>query len=181
METLTPTAKVILGVLWMRPRSGYEIKAMVDRSTRFFWAASYGQIYPELKQLAEAGLVAGSEEPTGGRRRTVYQLTPAGEEELRSWLSTPPETLEMRHEGMLKVFFSDALPPAERAARLRDMRDQHSHKAELLRAVEEGVEDRDSSAYTILRFGIEFNAWAAAWCDRAATDLAAPAGAGGRG
>ena len=32
--------------------SGYEIKALVDKSTRFFWAASYGQIYPELQRLA---------------------------------------------------------------------------------------------------------------------------------
>ena len=41
------------------PRSGYEIKAAVDDTTRFFWAASYGQIYPELKRLSEAGLVEG--------------------------------------------------------------------------------------------------------------------------
>ena len=27
-----------------------EIKQLVDKATRFFWAASYGQIYPLLKQ-----------------------------------------------------------------------------------------------------------------------------------
>ena len=40
-------------------RTGYEIKSIVDRSTRFFWAASYGQIYPELRRLEAAGLVKG--------------------------------------------------------------------------------------------------------------------------
>jgi PadR family transcriptional regulator AphA len=171
---LSPTAKVILGMLWMQPRSGYEIKAAVERSTRFFWAASYGQIYPELRQLAEAGLVEGSEEPTGGRQRTVYRLTDEGRQALLSWLEEPPAVLEMRHEGMLKVFFADALPVAERAARLRDMRDQHRNKLEQLRTVEEGIplEKRDTSAYTILRFGIEFNEWCADWCERAAEQLA---------
>ena len=72
MEVLSPTAYVILGLIRKEPRSGYEIKAVVDTSTRFFWAASYGQIYPELKRLAEAGLVVGVDSPTGGRRRTVY-------------------------------------------------------------------------------------------------------------
>ena len=38
------TAYVILGMLSWRPMSGYEIKSLVDKSTRFFWAASYGQI-----------------------------------------------------------------------------------------------------------------------------------------
>ena len=55
---LSATAKVILGLLAMRPRSGYEIKTFVDRSTRYFWPAIYGQIYPELRRLAEAGLVS---------------------------------------------------------------------------------------------------------------------------
>ena len=48
---------------------------MVDSSTRFFWAASYGQIYPELRRLEQAGLVEGRSEPHGGRGRTVYELT----------------------------------------------------------------------------------------------------------
>ena len=40
MEQLSPTAYVILGMVRKEPRSGYEIKALVDNSTRFFWAAS---------------------------------------------------------------------------------------------------------------------------------------------
>ena len=72
---LSPTAYVILGMLNLAPRSGYEIKALVDESTRFFWAASYGQIYPELKRLEEAGLIEGTSSPQGGRKRTIYELT----------------------------------------------------------------------------------------------------------
>ncbi len=49
----------ILGLLARRPRSGYEIKANVDTTIRHFWAASYGQIYPELRRLEAAGWIAG--------------------------------------------------------------------------------------------------------------------------
>jgi hypothetical protein len=63
--SLSGTAVVILGLLDLRPRSGYEIKRTVDRSTRYFWSASYGQIYPELRRLAKAGLIAGEDAPTG--------------------------------------------------------------------------------------------------------------------
>ena len=52
---LSKTAYVILGMLRLGKRTGYEIKSRVDVSTRFFWAASYGQIYPELKRLEDAG------------------------------------------------------------------------------------------------------------------------------
>jgi DNA-binding PadR family transcriptional regulator len=173
---LTPTAKVILGLLALGPKSGYEIKVFVDKSTRFFWAASYGQIYPELRSLEEAGLVEGEDAPTGGRKRTVYRLTAEGEEALQAWLGRPPEVLEMRHEGMLKVFFGDALPPEQRVRQLQDMRDQHLAKLAALRAVEATAQHPESSTYRILQFGIEFNEWVADWCERAAHELAdAPA------
>src|ERR1041384_5966908 len=51
------------------PKSGYEIKAQADISTRFFWAISYGQIYPELKRLEQAGVLVGAEDTARGRRR----------------------------------------------------------------------------------------------------------------
>src|SRR5215475_176957 len=119
---LSPTAYVILGMVSTEARSGYEIKALVDGSVGFFWAASYGQIYPELKRLSEAGLVEGIDAPRGDRKRTVYAIPADGEAELKDWLRRPPETAEMREEGLLKLFFSGVLKPAEAVETLRAMR-----------------------------------------------------------
>ena len=107
---LSPTAYVILGFLSWGPMSGYDIKALVDESTRFFWAASYGQIYPELRRLAEAGLIEGAERPQGGRQRTVYTLTAEGSACCSEWLADEPEAFELRDEGLLKLFFASAAP-----------------------------------------------------------------------
>jgi DNA-binding PadR family transcriptional regulator len=79
---LTHTSYVILGLLYERPGSGYDIKQTADHSTRHFWAISFGQIYPELKRLTEEGLVEVEESPTGSRQRNVYRITDAGREAL---------------------------------------------------------------------------------------------------
>jgi DNA-binding PadR family transcriptional regulator len=172
MEQLSATAYVILGFVRNEPRSGYEIKALVDNSTRFFWAASYGQIYPELKRLSEAGLIVGSDTPTGGRRRTVYEITADGEEELRAWLRQVPETFEMRDEGLLKLFFADALPREEAVEILRAMRAQRLAVNARLRAIEQMKGEMDDPfPMTVLRGGLEFTEWFADWCERMEAQL----------
>jgi DNA-binding PadR family transcriptional regulator len=169
MKELSPTAYVILGFIRKEPKSGYEIKALVDNSTRFFWAASYGQIYPELKRLSEIGLIVGSDSPTGGRKRTVYEITADGEEELRSWLRQRPETFEMRDEGLLKLFFADALPREEALAILREMRATRLAINERLQAIKDlklKGEVEDPFPLIVLEGGLEFTQWFAEWCER---------------
>lgn len=163
---LSPTAYVILGMLHKGPKSGYEIKALVDKSTRFFWAASYGQIYPQLRRLAEAGLVEGADAPRDGRRRTVYKLTPAGRKELRAWLREPPTTFETRDEGLLKLFFAGALPPTDAVNTLRAMRDQRLAVVERLREIEPKAIAGGGFPLIVLRGGIEYNEFVAGWCER---------------
>ena len=163
---LSPTAHVILGMLRTSPKSGYEIKALVDESTRFFWAASYSQIYPELRDLAKAGLVEGTAAPRDGRRRTVYAITAAGRKELRAWLREPPATLELRDEGLLKLFFAGALPAEEALSTLRAMREHRLTQAERLREIEPKAVAAGGFPLMVLRGGIEYNEFFAGWCER---------------
>ncbi|MGE0067643.1 MAG: PadR family transcriptional regulator [Solirubrobacterales bacterium] len=176
MESLSATAYVILGLVRTEARSGYEIKSIVDGTTRFFWAASYGQIYPELKRLSEAGLVVGVDSPTGGRRRTVYEITADGEEELIEWLRQPPVTFEMREEGLLKLFFADALPREEVPAILREMREHRLEANRKLRAMESMAAAKDDPfPLMVLRGGLEFTEWFADWCERMEAQVRAAA------
>jgi PadR family transcriptional regulator, regulatory protein AphA len=179
---MSATAYVILGMVSREPRSGYEIKAAVDNSTRFFWTASYGQIYPQLKKLSEAGLVEGVDASQGDRKRTRYAITREGEAELRNWLRKPPEAAEMREEGLLKLFFSGALEREEAVETLRAMRRRRLELSERLSAMEpEKMEDvKDPFPLIVLRAGIEFNDWFAEWCERMETQLLEPAKQKGR-
>jgi PadR family transcriptional regulator, regulatory protein AphA len=168
------TGYVILGMLRSQPRSGYEIKQVVDNSTRFFWAASYGQIYPELRKLTEAGLVEGESQPTGGRRRTVYRLTDAGREELRRWLHRPPDRLELRDEGLLKLFFAAAAEPGRAVEIIDAKRRLVEEKLAELRAIEpyaSAAASSDPFPYLVLRYGLESSEWVLDWCERARAEL----------
>jgi PadR family transcriptional regulator AphA len=171
---LTKTSYVILGMLKLGRRTGYEIKSLVDVSTRFFWAASYGQIYPELARLEELGLVTGEHDSSNGRRRKAYDLTRAGERALHDWLtSDEPLHIELRHEGALKFFFSDALSDQEQLDLVRRVRDTHAQIAEQLRAIEPAdVEDKPAAPLLTLEFGIAYQEFLADWCARAEERLA---------
>ena len=163
MEELSPTAYVILGMLAWRPMSGYDIKAIVDHSTRFFWAASYGQIYPELR------LVEGEAEAGSGRRRTAYTLTANGREALRRWLAQEPRTFEQRDEALLKLFFSAAAPETA-AATLDAKRAYHEDKLKRLREIEASG-NAEGFTELVLRYGIESSEWMVDWCEREAARL----------
>ncbi len=167
---LSPTAYVILGMLGWRPMSGYEIKALVDKSTRFFWAASYGQIYPELRKLAAAGLIAGKASPQGGRRRNVYRLTPAGRRELERWLGLDADVFELRDEGLLKLFFAEAGGTEAAVRALESKRREHERVLAHLEAIEADG-GPTGFARQVLRYGIECNRWQANWCARAIGEL----------
>jgi DNA-binding PadR family transcriptional regulator len=178
---LSATGKVILGMLAAQPRSGYEIKQLVDSSARFFWAASYGQIYPELKKLEKAGLITGDDSSTGARQRTTFRLTAEGKRAAREWISRPQEVLEARDEGLLKLFFAGSIEPGRAAEIARERAAASRAKAAQLRAIAEQIDESgtpegaearpDAGSLTVLRYGIEASEWTAEWFERAAEDL----------
>ena len=162
----TAITPVILGLLAVRPLAGYDIKAIVDRSTRFFWAASYGQIYPELRRLEAEGLVRGEDAPNGGRQRRVYSLTPAGRQALVEWLLGTTVTIELRDESLLRLFFADALPKEQALMLLEGRKIGHEQYLETLRAIDARPGQDTPFVDLVLRWGIEFNEWGAQWCQQ---------------
>jgi DNA-binding PadR family transcriptional regulator len=178
---LSATGKVILGMLAARPRSGYEIKQLVDSSARFFWAASYGQIYPELKKLEKEGLITGDDSSRGARQSTTFKLTAAGKRAARDWIDGPPRVFELRDEGLLELFFAGSIDPARAPEIARERAAKAAASAAELRALREQIEGEgqhegpehspDAGSLTVLRYGIEMNEWAAEWFERAAKEL----------
>jgi len=120
------TAYVILGLLAIEPNlSGYEMRRTVKDSVGFFWAESYGQIYPTLRRLAAEGLIA--EQPSasdGRRRRRGYSLTPAGRACLEEWLGRPYRNERPRDEFLLKLFFGRDAAPTVVIAHVRRFQEQ---------------------------------------------------------
>jgi DNA-binding PadR family transcriptional regulator len=179
MSSLSPTARVILGMLRLGARTGYDIKRTIEYTTRFFWNASYGQIYPELRRLERAGLVVSEADPGSGRKRMLYDLTPAGEQALLEWLTGPGDLFDMRDEALLKLFFGDLLTPEQVLANVRRRRESMSQVLELFREIDaRRVEDSPDLVYPgkTLHYGVAMVEWMIAWYEQAERELAAGAG-----
>jgi DNA-binding PadR family transcriptional regulator len=162
----TAVTPVVLGLLSLRPRSGYDIKTVVDRSTRFFWAASYGQIYPELKRLEQEGLIEGEDASNGKRGRRVYRLTEAGQEALRDWLKGSNLTIELRDESLLRLFFSDTLPHDRGLGLLAARREGYRQMLAYLRSLDDGLGPDPPFVDLVYRWALDYCEWGVAWCDR---------------
>jgi DNA-binding PadR family transcriptional regulator len=176
MSNLSPTARVILGMVRLGAGTGYEIKQAIEQSTRFFWNASYGQIYPELRRLEAAGLVSSARDPASPRGRTVYRLTPEGEQVLHDWLTGPGDLFDMRDEALLKLFFSDLLAPEEVLANVRRRRESMEGVLRLFHefeAREAGADGDHVYPRKTLRYGIDFVQWMVDWYGQAERELEA--------
>jgi DNA-binding PadR family transcriptional regulator len=178
---LRPPSYLALGMLRLGASSGYAIKKATDVSTRFFWPTSLAQVYPELARLEEAGMVERSDDSHGARRRSSYSVTAAGERALRTWLGAVREgPTQFRDEGVLRLFFADALPPAEQVALVRRLRGRAETTAT---RIGEGIvpmaEAFEAQGFRfpaiVARLGADTYAFAAEWLARLAEELEADA------
>ena len=165
---MEPTAVTwaVLGLIALEPRSGYDIKRVVDRSIRHFWAASYGQIYPELKRLESAGWIVGDDAPRGGRARRIYRATETGRHALRDWLAAPNTRIEMRDESLLRLFFSDTAPSDHGLGLLAARREGYRQMLEYLRSLDDGAGPDPPFVDLVYRWGLDYCQWGIEWCDR---------------
>jgi PadR family transcriptional regulator PadR len=69
---------LLLAALEDGPRHGYAVIEALRENTGGQLDLPTGTIYPALRRLEQAGLIAGSWSVVGGRRRRNYRLTPAG-------------------------------------------------------------------------------------------------------
>src|ERR1035441_4045685 len=98
--------EVLLGLLTIEPMSGYDLGHVIRDSVGHFWNESYGQIYPNLKRLAAAGLVtAQTERQKGKPERRVYSITKKGWKRLAAWLEVAPQPEIPRNELLPQLVF----------------------------------------------------------------------------
>ena len=100
----TPILFAVLGMLNLRPMTGYEIKQVYQKGPANFMPISFGQIYPVLAKLRQEKMVRQDKEQ-GGRGNIRYFITPKGEEAFRKWLFSAGDAANYR-ELLLRLFFA---------------------------------------------------------------------------
>lgn len=108
MKKLSTTSYAILGLLAIRPWSGYELAQQMRRNVGHYWPRTERGVYHEPKNLVAHGLADASTEMEGLRRRTVYTITAQGRTAMAQWLSTPlTEPLQLESEAAVRIGFAE--------------------------------------------------------------------------
>lgn len=108
--------EAVLGLLAIRPMSGYDLSRSYRRALQQIWYAPLGQIYPTLRTMQRDGLLRVTVKVQHDRpNRKVYNLTSEGRSLLVMWLSQPAVLPRMHHEFIHKLFLLGNVEPARRA------------------------------------------------------------------
>lgn len=108
VRNLTATSFAILGLLNLRPWSGYELAQQMSRSLGYIWPRAISAIYEEPRNLVGHGLARATDEATGRRPKTVYSITDRGRDALRDWLALESALPQFESEAMVRISFPEA-------------------------------------------------------------------------
>lgn len=97
----------LLGLLMSQPKHGYELHQEFNRELGRVWQIGLSQLYAQLKQLEEAGLVTAQTEPQPSRPpRKIFRLTPEGQQVFLDWVHQPtPYLRHIRVEFLARLYF----------------------------------------------------------------------------
>ena len=100
-----------LGILTMGDATGYEIKKTFEERLELIFHASYGSIYPALKQLTDEALVSCRAEMQEKRPdKKVYSITASGRYRFFDEMMKKPGTDQFRSEFLATLMFAHLLP-----------------------------------------------------------------------
>lgn len=162
---------VILGLLSHEDLTGYEVKKRMDAAIRFFWGASYGSIYPTLRELVEKGLAVKSDTAQKDRNKITYTITEKGRRHLKDWLEIPVEKDMIRYETLLKLFFAESAGKKTAIGHIESFEAKTKEELLYLQAAVKNLErfcdDESAHLYYLLtaRFGAKIYGAYLEWCD----------------
>lgn len=172
MAIKNKTRYAILGVISMKPSSGYDIKKFCDKTISHFWNENFGHIYPVLSQLEKEGLIILSDSSEGSKRK-IYEITGKGKKEFCEWLMQPFEPQPPRSEMLLKLSFGNYIPKEKVIEMVKEVKNIHESRLMEYKQMEESfLSDENAKkhpqyAYWLapLRYGIIASEAALKWCE----------------
>ena len=186
----------VLGLLKERSMHGYELRKELGTMLGPFWGVSWGSLYPTLRRLAKVGAVekvpdekprrtraqkstraARSTTRTSGRRKTVYRITPLGDDMFRRMLEETGAAIDTEH-FTLKLAFFRYLQPEMRVALLERRRAYLQEKLAQFKSNLLNYRERmDTYALSLQSHDMAATESDIAWIDELITRERAPQGA----
>ncbi|MEN8214271.1 MAG: PadR family transcriptional regulator [Pseudomonadota bacterium] len=125
-----------LGALCLGDATGYDIKKLFEAAFNHFHGASFGSIYPSLKQLEQEELVdlhveAGEKHPD----RKLYKVTDSGRSAFIEELAQTPASEQLSSDFLVLLFFAHLLPTDVLRQKLAEIETYYCHELEYLESL----------------------------------------------
>lgn len=133
-DALNPLSYVVLALIGRGGAAPHDLVDMMRRGGRLYYSAAPSKVYAEPKRLERLGYVASRKAPGRTRERTVYVLTPAGEQALADWLARPSRFPRIYSEAVCRVMAGDL---ADDAVLVESVRALRAEVDELERLIDE--------------------------------------------
>jgi DNA-binding PadR family transcriptional regulator len=138
------TNDIVLALLRDGPAHGYDLKRAHDAWFPDAKPLAFGQVYATLGRLERAGLVDVVETRVeGGPERTVYALSPHGEEQLAQWLAEPAAPAAASTDEIVRKTIAALRTGADPREFLARQRAAHLRR---MRELTVGAPERDATA-----------------------------------
>jgi len=180
---LTAFEQVLLGMIFGRPATGYDLKRRFATTALGVYQPSSGALYPALDRLERRGLLA-SEASTpgaGGRPRRLYELTEGGRQTHLDWLREQVDPASVAQDLGLHllrfVMMADVLAPEAVLEFLASLR---AALAGFVAGLEGQLDSHDVAtnpyAGLAVEHGLAVHRASLAWAEQAITRLAGSSG-----
>jgi PadR family transcriptional regulator, regulatory protein AphA len=182
---LTSFEHVLLGMIFIQPSTGYDLKRRFATTAMGVYQPSSGALYPALGRLERRGLLSSEALRPTGRPRRLYHLTQDGRQAHLGWVREPvvPETVsqDLGMHLLRLVMMPHVLPGDAVLGFLASLR---TALAGFVASLEQQLTDTTDTgenpyAQLAVEHGLAVHRASLAWADQAITRLAAPSpGAG---
>jgi len=181
-QELPATANVVLGLVSIRPMTGYELTGFAERSIGNFFPLTRSHIYSELERLGRLGLLGATEiAQENAPTKRVYQITPAGSDKLQRWLEgTMTSEGRSRNLFLVRIFFGDRTTPERLTELLDEFEVAARFRRDQLAMMAEKLADRPASVFrrSTAIFGLRHQEANLEWVAEMRPTLLAAAAAG---
>jgi DNA-binding PadR family transcriptional regulator len=105
---------IILGLLIIKPMTGYEIQKFIKNNLSTICSHSAGSVQTALKKLSLQGSIEFEEYVEKGKNKKLYYITEEGRTSFLQWIATPMQTKKVKNIELSKLFFLGIAPKEER-------------------------------------------------------------------
>ncbi|MGZ9586371.1 PadR family transcriptional regulator [Paenibacillus marinisediminis] len=148
---------VVLGLLMQGPKSGYDIKQEYEVSLNHFFDASYGSVYPTLKQLEKSDCIIKEIIVQEGKpNKNIYSITESGKKHFMDYMNSPVQDDIYRSDILARLFFSKYMDDERLVSHLEEAVELRKKYLSQLEDVYENLKHQLSKPRMItLQFGIK--------------------------